>query len=217
MACIFFVLQFIYFCKQTIRKKYSRMKVGLFFGSFNPIHIGHLAIANYMIEFTDIDELWFVITPQNPEKVKSTLLADSQRYYMVQLAIEPFIKMKASTVEFSLPQPSYTIHTLIHLHEMYLAHTFSIIMGSDNLQTFTSWKNYQEILNSYSLYVYDRLNTTIPEEFQHHSSIHIVQAPRMEISSSFIRQSIKQGKNIRGFMPEAAWKYLDEMNFYKNS
>ncbi|HRS19004.1 MAG TPA: nicotinate (nicotinamide) nucleotide adenylyltransferase [Bacteroidales bacterium] len=191
------------------------MKVGLFFGSFNPIHIGHLAIANYMVEFTNLDELWFVITPQNPAKQKSTLLADSQRYYMVELAIEPFTKMKASRIEFTLPQPSYTIHTLIHLHELYPQHSFALIMGSDNLQTFNSWKNYKEILDSYSIYVYNRPNTQIPDEFKHHPAIEYVEAPLMEISSSFIRQSIKQGKNIRGFMPESAWKYLDEMNFYK--
>ncbi len=191
------------------------MKVGLFFGSFNPIHIGHLAIANYMVEFTNLDELWFVITPQNPAKQKLTLLADSQRYYMVELAIEPFTKMKASRIEFTLPQPSYTIHTLIHLHELYPQHSFALIMGSDNLQTFNSWKNYKEILDSYSIYVYNRPNTQIPDEFKYHPAIEYVEAPLMEISSSFIRQSIKQGKNIRGFMPESAWKYLDEMNFYK--
>ncbi len=193
------------------------MKIGLFFGSFNPIHIGHLAIANYMVEFANIDELWFVITPQNPEKQKTTLLADNQRYYMVQLAIESSPKMKASTVEFSLPQPSYTIHTLIHLHEKYPQHSFALIMGSDNLQTFHTWKNYREILEAYTLLVYNRPHTNIPEEFANHPSVQYIKAPLMEISSSFIRQSIKQGKNIRGFMPEAAWKYLDEMNFYKNS
>ncbi|HON52685.1 MAG TPA: nicotinate-nucleotide adenylyltransferase, partial [Bacteroidales bacterium] len=126
-----------------------------------------------------------------------------------------FTKMKASRIEFTLPQPSYTIHTLIHLHELYPQHSFALIMGSDNLQTFNSWKNYKEILDSYSIYVYNRPNTQIPDEFKHHPAIEYVEAPLMEISSSFIRQSIKQGKNIRGFMPESAWKYLDEMNFYK--
>lgn len=191
------------------------MKVGLYFGSFNPIHIGHLAIANYILEFTDLQELWFVISPQNPLKTKASLLNDYQRYHMVCLAIEPYPQMKASTIEFSLPQPSYTINTLVHLQEQHPNHNFSLIIGGDNLKTFHTWKNYEEILNNYKIYVYNRPNDEIPKNFKQHPSISYVVAPLIEISSSFIRQSIKNNKNIRAFMPEQAWKYLDEMNFYK--
>ena len=191
------------------------MKIGLYFGSFNPIHIGHLAIANYIIEFTNLQELWFVISPQNPVKSKESLLDNYQRYYMVSQAIDAYPKMRASNIEFSLPQPSYTINTLVHLHEQYPEHTFSLIMGGDNLENFDKWKNYDEIISNYHIYVYNRPNDTIPDTYLEHPSITYLQAPQMEISSSFIRQCIKERKNVRAFMPEAAWKYLDEMNFYK--
>ncbi len=191
------------------------MKVGLFFGSFNPIHIGHLVIANYMVEFTNINQLWFVISPHNPEKVKSSLLNDYQRYEMVCRAIENFPAMQASTIEFTLPQPSYTIHTLTHLQEKYPDKQFSLIMGGDNLGNFHTWKNYKLILENYHLYVYNRPDCTIPEQYKNMPNIHFIDAPLMEISSSFIRHSIRTGKNIRAFMPDVAWQYLDEMNFYK--
>lgn len=191
------------------------MKIGLYFGSFNPIHIGHVAIANYIAEFSDLQEIWFVISPQNPLKNKESLLDNYQRYYMVNLAIEPYTNMRASTIEFNLPQPSYTIHTLIHLQEKYPQHTFSLIMGGDNLENFDKWKNYEEILAHYHIYVYSRPHTNIPQQFENHPSITYLQAPLMEISSSFIRNCIHNKKNVRAYMPESAWKYLDEMNFYK--
>jgi len=191
------------------------MKIGLYFGSFNPIHIGHLAIANYIVEFSDIDELWFIISPQNPEKNKTSLLQDYHRYQMVCAAIEEFPKMKASKIEFTLPKPSFTINTLLHLDEYYPQHTFTLIMGGDNLQTFNKWKKYETILSNYKILVYNRPHCIIPDEFKNHPSISYLDAPLMEISSSFIRESIHNKKNIRAFMPEAAWKYLDEMNFYK--
>ncbi|MDR2962052.1 MAG: nicotinate-nucleotide adenylyltransferase [Bacteroidales bacterium] len=195
------------------------MQVGLFFGSFNPIHIGHLAIANYMVEFTEIEQLWFVISPHNPLKEKKSLLDNYQRYEMVCRAIEHFPNMQASTIEFSLPQPSYTIHALAHLEEKYPQHTFSLIMGADNVVHLHAWKHSEHILENYHIYVYNRpeiSQTHIPETYKNHTHIHFVDAPLMEISSSFIRRGIAEKKNIRAFMPDAAWQYLDEMNFYKN-
>ncbi|MDR0941919.1 MAG: nicotinate-nucleotide adenylyltransferase, partial [Bacteroidales bacterium] len=158
------------------------MNIGLFFGSFNPIHIGHLAIANYMVEFTDMEQLWFVISPHNPAKNKSSLLNNYQRYEMVCRAIENFPTMRASTIEFSLPQPSYTIHTLTHLEEKYPNYTFSLIMGGDNLMNFHTWKHYQLILERYHLYIYNRPQCSIPEQYQNLAHIHCVEAPLMEIS-----------------------------------
>lgn len=195
----------------------SHMEIGLYFGSFNPIHIGHLAIANYMLEFSPIDELWFVISPQNPDKEKASLLNDYQRLHMVDLAIEDFPRLRTSSIEFTLPQPSYTINTLTHLEEKYPEHKFSLIMGGDNLQNFDRWKNAQKILEGYSLYVYPRPNCEISENYMNHPHVKIVNAPRMEISSSFIRKCRQEGKSVQGFMPAAAWKYLDEMNFYKKT
>ena len=195
----------------------SYMEIGLYFGSFNPIHIGHLAIANYMINFSPIDELWFVISPQNPHKEKASLLNDYQRLHMVDLAIENFPRLRTSSIEFTLSQPSYTINTLTHLEEKYPEHTFSLIMGGDNLQTFDRWKNAEKILKNYKLYIYPRPNNAIPKDYENHPHIQFVDAPLMEISSSFIRKSLQDGKNVQGFMPTGAWKYLDEMNFYKKT
>lgn len=194
---------------------FCSMEIGLYFGSFNPIHVGHLVIANYLLEFSPIDELWFVISPQNPLKEKNSLLDDYQRLRMVELAIEDIPHLRASSIEFNLPQPSYTVNTLAHLADKYPQHTFSIIMGGDNIQNFSKWKNYQRILENYTIYVYQRPNYSIPSEFENCPNIINVEAPLMEISSSFIRQCIKDGKNVQGYMPPASWKYLDEMNFYK--
>lgn len=191
------------------------MEIGLYFGSFNPIHVGHVVIANYILETTAIDELWFVISPQNPLKEKSTLLDDYQRLRMVELAIDDFPHLRASSVEFSLPQPSYTIQTLAHLCDKYPHHTFSLIMGGDNIQSIHKWKNYQRIIENYKIYVYPRPQFVMPPDLEGNPNIEIVNAPLMEISSSMIREWIKQGRNVQGFMPSSAWQYLDEMNFYK--
>ncbi|MBO7054327.1 MAG: nicotinate-nucleotide adenylyltransferase [Bacteroidales bacterium] len=191
------------------------MEIGLYFGSFNPIHVGHVVIANYILETTAIDELWFVISPQNPLKEKSTLLDDYQRLRMVELAIDDFPHLRASSVEFSLPQPSYTIQTLAHLCDKYPHHTFSLIMGGDNIQSIHKWKNYQRIIENYKIYVYPRPEFVMPPDLEGNPNIEIVNAPLMEISSSMIREWIKQGRNVQGFMPSSAWQYLDEMNFYK--
>ena len=189
-------------------------KTGLFFGSFNPIHIGHMVLANYMLEFTDLDEVWFVVSPHNPLKEKQTLLAQNHRLAMVRLAVEDHKGLKASNIEFKLPQPSYTINTLVHLQEKYPKKEFSLIMGMDNLQTFDKWKNYEQILKNYTLYVYPRPRLE-PGKFANHPSVVLTDAPIMEISSSFIRKAIKEKKNVDCFMPEKVAAYIEEMNFYK--
>jgi len=192
------------------------MKIGLFFGTFNPIHAGHLIIANHMAEFTDLDSVWFVVTPHNPFKKKSSLLDDYHRYQMVMIATEDMIKLKPSKIEFDLPQPNYTINTLIHLYEKYPEHDFSLIMGEDNLKTFHKWKNYEAILQNHDLYIYPRVNENKGNTIFHdHPKIHITDAPIVEISSTFIRNAIKKGKNISPLLPYKVWNYLDEMNFYK--
>ncbi len=190
------------------------MKTGLFFGSFNPIHIGHLAIANYMVEFTDLDKVWFVISPHNPLKQKTTLLPDIQRLSMVRLAVEYDNRFKASNIEFELPQPSYTINTLEYLKEKHPEQEFVLIMGSDGLDTFHKWKNYKELIANYQRYIYPRPETD-KKLLQHIENGMVVNAPLMEISSTFIRVSIAQGKDIRYFLPEKVWQFIYEMNLFK--
>jgi nicotinate-nucleotide adenylyltransferase len=192
-------------------------KVGLFFGTFNPIHIGHLVIANYMVEFTDLEEVWLVVTPRSPFKVKKSLLDNHHRYQLVYEAIKDYPKLKVSDIEFNLTQPNYTVNTLVQLEEKYgNEYRFALLMGEDNLQGFHKWKNYEIILTHYEVYVYPRMaKAEIPLELQGHQSVHPVDAPIMEISSTFIRKQHKAGKNIRPMLPDAVWKYLDEMNFYR--
>ena len=192
------------------------MKIGLFFGTYNPIHIGHMVIANHMAEFTDLDEVWFVVTPHNPFKKKTTLLADHQRYQMVLEATEDYPKLKPSKIEFDLPQPNYTINTLTYLYEKYPQHEFNLIMGEDNLQSFHKWKNHEVILQNHELYVYPRVfKNKLNSNLYDHSKVHFIDAPIVEISSTFIRNSIKQKKDISVLLPYRVWTYLDEMNFYK--
>ncbi len=192
-------------------------KVGLFFGTFNPIHIGHLIIANHLVEFSDLDEVWFVITPQSPFKTKQSMLEDHHRYQMVYEAVQEYPKLKPSKIEFDLPQPNYTINTLAHLDDKYGEdHQFALIMGEDNLKSFHKWKNYETILELYAIYVYPRVSEgTVDHQFKGHPKITKVDAPIMEISSTFIRKAHKAGKNIRPMLPESVWKYMDEMNFYR--
>ena len=192
-------------------------QVGLFFGTFNPIHIGHLIIANHLVEFSDLDEVWFVITPQSPFKVKQSLLDNNHRFQMVYEAVQDYPRLKPSTIEFDLPQPNYTSDTLAHLEDKYGPdYAFSLIMGEDNLKSFHKWKNYEAILEQYSIHVYPRISTgEIAHQFEDHPKITKVSAPIMEISSTFIRKAHNQGKNIRPMLPEPVWKYMDEMNFYR--
>ncbi|MCX6246123.1 MAG: nicotinate (nicotinamide) nucleotide adenylyltransferase [Bacteroidetes bacterium] len=189
-------------------------KTGLFFGSFNPIHQGHLMIANYMVEYTDISQVWFIVSPHNPLKEKATLLADHHRLAMANIAVEDDPRFRASNIEFHLPQPSYTIDTLTYLSEKYQEKEFVLICGSDTLPTFAKWKNYEMLLNHYQLYIYPRPGTP-PSEFDSHPHVHFTEAPLIEISSSFIRNGIREGKNMRQFLPEKVWKYLTEMHFYE--
>lgn len=190
------------------------MHTGLFFGSFNPIHVGHMVLANYMIAVAGLKEVWFVVSPHNPLKEKSTLLHQRQRLFMVKEAIGDYPKMKASNIEFNLPQPSYTINTLAHLEEKYPKKEFALIMGEDNLQTFHKWKNYEEILKSYFIYVYPR-NGYNGGKFRDHPRVKFTKAPVIEISSTSIRQWVKEKKDVRFFMPPAAWTYMKEMHFYE--
>jgi nicotinate-nucleotide adenylyltransferase len=189
------------------------MKIGLFFGSFNPVHIGHKVIASYLVDFTDLDKVMFVVSPQNPLKQKISLLDQYHRLQIIRAEIEDNSKLEVSDIEFDMPKPSYTIDTLVRLKEKYPENDYSIIMGSDNLQNFHKWKNYEQILEDYSVYVYPRPGYEISGS---HKNIHVIEGvPQMEISSSFIRKSIKEGKDISYLMPEKAWIYTDEMNFYR--
>ena len=191
-------------------------KIGLFFGTFNPIHVGHLTIANYLVVFSDLEEVWLVVTPHNPFKKKQTLLDDIHRLAMVRIAVEDYPKLKASNVEFDLPQPNYTINTLAHLEEKFPEHRFCLILGEDNLKSFPKWKNPEVILQRHEIYIYPRISDgDVPDVLKDHPKIHRVDAPIMELSSTFIRKAIQEGKDIRPMLPCEVWKYLDEMNFYK--
>ncbi len=192
------------------------MKIGLYFGTFNPIHIGHLIIANHMAENTDLDQIWMVVTPHNPHKQKNTLLDDYHRLHMVHLATEDFPKIQPSDIEFKLPQPNYTVNTLAHLQEKYPKHEFSLLMGEDNLNSLHKWKNYEVILQNHDIYVYPRVNSgEIDATFINHEKIHRVGAPVIELSSTFIRESIKKGNNVVPMLPNKVWEYVEHNNFYK--
>lgn len=192
------------------------MTIGLYFGTFNPIHIGHLIIANHIVEHTNLDKIWFVVTPHNPLKNKKTLLDNYQRLEMVHIATSPYDKLGVSNIEFGLPQPNYTINTLEHIKEKHPNHTFALIMGEDNLKSLHKWKNYELLLKNYEIYVYPRVTKLSDNNLSNHSSIHFVDAPIVEISSTHIRKNIKEGKNVEPLLSTEVWKYIDEMNFYKN-
>ena len=192
------------------------MKIGLYFGTFNPIHVGHLIIANHMAEYSGLDQIWMVVTPHNPLKKKDTLLDDYQRLHLVHLATEDFPKINASDFEFKLPQPNYTVNTLVHLKDKFPQNEFSLIMGEDNLKTFHKWKNYDVILENHNIYVYPRISAEIENlQFKNHSRIHVISAPIVEISSTFIRENIKKRKNVQPLLPHKVWEYIDHSNFYK--
>lgn len=189
------------------------LKIGLYFGSFNPVHIGHMAIANYLVEYAGIDQLWFVVSPHNPHKKKENLLNDYDRLEMMHLAVGNDPRFRVSDVEFRLPKPSYTIDTLTHLAEKYPDHHFSIIMGSDNLMNFHKWKNSEAIVQHYGILVYPRPGfdpDTLPI-----SNVTIVDAPLMEISSTTIRNAILEKRDMRHFLPPKVWDYIDKMGFYR--
>jgi len=192
----------------------DKKKIGLYFGTFNPIHIGHLVIANHMANYTDLDEVWFVVSPHNPFKNKSNLLDDYARLELVHRAVKDYDQLRVTNIEFGLPQPSYTVNTLVHLGEKFPNHHFSLIMGGDNLNAFHKWKNYELILENHQLYVYPRLANT-SSQLDDHEKVNLVGAPIMQISSSFIRNAIKTKKDVRAVLPLSVWEYIDEMNYYK--
>jgi nicotinate-nucleotide adenylyltransferase len=192
------------------------MKIGLYFGSFNPIHLGHLIIANHLAEHTDLDQIWMMVTPHNPLKEKKSLLEDSQRLNLVHLAVEDYPNIKASDFEFKLPQPNFTINTLAHFQDKFPLHQLALIMGEDNLKSFHKWKNYETILENHEIFVYPRITDEISVlDLKNNPKIHYISAPIVEISSTFIRQSIKNNKNVRPLLPDKVWKYIDHNNFYK--
>ncbi|MFY1045106.1 nicotinate (nicotinamide) nucleotide adenylyltransferase [Chryseobacterium sp. GP-SGM7] len=192
-------------------------KIGLFFGSFNPIHIGHLILANYILENSDMNELWFVVSPQNPFKEKKSLLNDHNRLEMVELAIKNYPEMRASNIEFSLPTPSYTIDTLTYLKEKHPDYSFSLIMGEDNLESLPKWKNSDLLVKNHHIIVYPRVfnEDKKDSEYLKHENISLIKAPVIELSATEIRNMIKEGKNVRPMLPPEVFEYLDGSNFYK--
>lgn len=199
-------------------------KIGLYFGTYNPIHVGHLIIANYFVNTTELDEIWFIVSPHNPHKQKKNLLDDHHRLAMVREAVADNPKLKASNIEFDLPKPSYTTYTLQVLKEKYPDDQFALIMGEDNLRTLHKWKNYEHILENYSIYVYPRVYTVQEleaeakekNELENHPNVHFVEdAPLMKISASYIREAIKNGQDVRYLLTEPVFAYLDSMNFYR--
>lgn len=192
------------------------MKVGLYFGSFNPVHNGHLIIANYVVQNTSLEQVWFVISPQNPLKKSSTLLNEYHRLYLVQTSIEDEPSLKTSDIEFRLPKPSYTIDTLTYLAEKYPTHEFSVIMGSDSFQNLSQWKNYEQLLSNYSIYVYERPGFK-PENHYEKSDVHFLKAPLLEISSTYIRKNIREGKSIRYLVPEKVRLEIESNGYYRST
>ncbi len=190
-----------------------KSKIGLYFGSFNPIHIGHLIIANHILQYTDLTQIWFVVSPHNPLKEKNTLLADHHRLAMVKIAIDDNPNFRVSDIEFNMPKPSYTVNTLAYLTDKYPNKEFALIMGADNIATFEKWKNYDVILQHYQIYVYPRINEVVTK-FANHANIHYTKAPIIEISSSYIRQCIKEQMDVKYLLPQSVYKYINEMMFY---
>lgn len=200
------------------------MRIGLYFGTYNPIHVGHLIIANHMAERDDMDQVWLVVTPQNPLKTNNNLLADYHRLALVKIAIDDNFNLRTSDVEFNLPKPSYTVDTLAHLREQYPEHQFALIMGEDNLRTFHKWKNYEVILERHQIYVYPRpitlaeLNNEVAptkNEIHDHKNVIITDSPMMQISSTIIRNNIQKGQSIQYLVTDPVRQYIDEMNFYR--
>jgi nicotinate-nucleotide adenylyltransferase len=189
------------------------MHIGLYFGSFNPIHIGHLIVANHIVENTEIDKVWFVVSPHNPLKDASTLLKEYDRLHLVELAIKDNYKFRASNVEFHLPKPSYTIDTLTYLVEKFPLEKFSIIIGSDSYQNIHRWKNYEQLVANYPFIIYKRPGFDVKET--HGADITTMDAPLLEISSTYIRQQIKEKKSVRYLLPELVHDYIEENRYYR--
>lgn len=191
------------------------MQVGLYFGSFNPIHHGHLIIANYLLENTDLDQVWFVVSPQNPLKPSGSLLNEYHRLFLVQTAIEGENRLKASDIEFKLPKPSYTVDTLTYLQEKYPSYKFSIIMGSDSFQNLSKWKNYGWLLQHYPIYVYKRPEHESLPVFPEAKKLRVLDAPLLPISATHIRKNVKEGRSIRYLVPDAVREEIERNGYYK--
>ncbi len=189
------------------------MKVGLYFGSFNPIHTGHLIVASYVANHTDCQQVWFVVSPQNPLKPSSVLLNEYHRLHLVRLAVEDDLRLKASDVEFKLPRPSYTIDTLTYLREKYPTHEFSIVMGSDSFQNLPRWKNFDKLVRDYSFIIYQRPGFPVTDD--HGANIAIMNAPLLQLSATEIRDNIRSGKSIRYLVPDAVREEIEQNHYYK--
>lgn len=191
------------------------MKVGLFFGSFNPVHHGHLIIANHIAMGGQVDEVWFVLSPQNPFKKAGSLLNENHRFHLLQLAIEGEKKLRASNIEFRLPRPSYTVDTLAYLKEKHPSHQFSIIIGSDSFQNIDKWKNANVILENYPIIIYNRPGFGVNKALS--SSITVTEAPLLEISSTHIRYMIRSGKSIRYLVPDIVMEEIEKNLYYRSA
>ena len=189
------------------------MKIGLYFGSFNPVHSGHLIIANHILNETNLKKVWFIVSPQNPFKTSTALLNEYDRLHLLKLATEDDQRIKISDIEFGLPKPSYTSVTLIHLQERNPEHQYSIIMGSDSFQNLNKWKNYESIVKNYPIYVYQRQGFEIHNHVN--ANLNIVEAPLLQISATQIRRLIKEGKSIRYMVPEKVKEEIEKGNYYK--
>ncbi len=190
------------------------MKIGLYFGSFNPIHIGHLIIANHVVNETDLNQVWFVVSPQNPFKQSASLLNEYHRLHLIKSAIDGENNLRASGVEFNMPKPSYTVDTLAYLKEKHPEHEFSILMGSDGFQNLNKWKNHEVIITNHSIYIYKRPGFEVTETFG--ANVHILNAPLLEISSTHIRELIKNRKSIRFLVPDVVKEEIELAGYYKN-
>lgn len=190
------------------------MEIGLFFGSFNPIHIGHLIIANHILNESSLKRIWFIVSPQNPFKSSSILLDEYNRLYLVRLAVEDDNRLKASDIEFHLPRPSFTSFTLTQLKEKYPEHTFSIIMGSDGFMNLHKWKNYESIIKNYSIYIYKRKGFDIDNSLTK-ADIFILDAPDLEISATMIRKNMKEGKSVRYLVPDKVMEEINKAGYYR--
>lgn len=189
------------------------MKIGLYFGSFNPVHTGHMIIANFMAYHTDLDKVWLVVSPHNPLKTSTTLLNEHHRLHLAEMAVQDEPRLRVSNIEFSLPRPSFTIDTLTYLTEKFPTQEFVVIMGSDSFQNIPRWKNYRQLLDNYAIYVYNRPGHEVKDTYG--ARVTLVDAPMLDISATHIRRWIQEGKSVRYMVPDNVWKYMMENNYYK--